>query len=146
MTSLLHKTLLLFFLSLSSCIKEGVAEPQVQLLVKNGTTTVEWEHIEGSWMANQKDLFINANGCQNELFKLYLPGAKDTGTYKEISSRNIYFSDAQEIPPKAAKGYIRITHVDAYAINGNFEVTLESSNSPQADVTLGGSFSLKYPK
>jgi hypothetical protein len=146
MTPLLQKTLLLFFLSLSSCIKEDIAEPQVQLLVKHDNSKVEWEYIEGLWMASGKDLFLNANGCQNELFKLYLPGAKDTGTYKAVSSRNIYFSDAQEMPPKAAKGYIRITHVDAYAIKGNFEVTLESSNSPQPDVTLGGSFSLEYPK
>jgi hypothetical protein len=135
---------ILLFLSLSSCAKEE-AKPLVQLSVQylNTGAAVEWRHIEGIWNAPARDLFIDANGCQNEHFKLYLPAAKDTGTYTKVSIRNVYFSDAQEIPPTAAKGSIKITHVDAFEIKGMFNATLKSSHVPQSDIMLKGSFSLK---
>lgn len=117
-----QKTFLFFtyvslLMAIASCTKEEPRQLiELEIVVEGASTPIEWSHVEGIWQKENNTVFIEALGFGDELFKLYLPDVKDTGTQYSTYLQSMVFHDGKNIFNKTAFGYIRIQRINAITV------------------------------
>jgi hypothetical protein len=127
----------------AACNKAETVKPYSYLSVKfvEDEDFVLMEHIEGTWLPNEKQASLNAYGFKNERLNIYLPGLRQTGRYPNLSIDNIFYTDGVDfVPFKVDSGFLEITQLDSSKVGGTFKVVLEDEFNGIEHRTIIGNF------
>jgi hypothetical protein len=127
----------------SACGK--VATPPLALLTffkENDNQPVEWLEVWGNRYRSTGNLYITAQGINDEKFQLSLPAVQSKGLIQGLTTKNIFYCDNYGFVSDTLKSVeLIILHLSESKINGRYSVSFGSKLSSRV-ISAHGEFSI----
>jgi hypothetical protein len=128
---------------LTTCSKDHVLRPYsyLYLRVEGHDEDIWWDAVTGQWTSNNGTLEMEGEGIYFDQFRLRLKDIIATGDVKNLTVKNIYYSDGLDFRPSAVEsGYVRIVEMDSDNIRGQFRIYFENDYNNVTSKTVSGNF------
>ncbi len=135
--------LLLFDMMLSfSCRKEKEKTvATVHVRVGDRADEIEWMEVVAERQDRTGEIYIDAQGFNDERLSINLQNIKDTGTITPISISQFFFSDGLGFKPQQVQsGFIKIAERNPHRLSGTFVIYFPDNTVAAKLVKAEGSF------
>ncbi len=128
---------------ISACGK--VATPPLALLTffnENDNQPVEWLEVLGNRYRNTGNLYITAQGINDEKFQLSLPAVQTKGLIQGLTTKNIFYCDNYGFISDTLKSVeLIILDISESNIHGRYSITFGSKPGSRV-ISAHGEFSI----